>query len=346
MTETLPQPASTTTPVPTVETVLGPVAADALGTTLAHEHVFVRTPDSQTNWVRDWDDEAQVAGAVERLRELRATGVTTIVDPTVDGLGRDLVRLRLVAEQVPDLNIVVATGVYTYTDVPHYFTYRAAALPDGPDPMVDLFVRDIREGIQDTDTKAAFLKCAIDEHGPTPGVERVLRAVARAHLTTGAPIMVHTHPGTRSGAYVHRVLTEEGVDPTRVQLAHSGDSTDTDHLAELADTGYLLGMDRFGLDVILPFAERVAVVAELCRRGYAASMTLSQDAACHFDWADPDLLAALPNWHYLHVLRDVVPALRELGVEERDMTTMLVDNPRRWLTTPSLHHRTGHDGRR
>ncbi|WP_406288753.1 phosphotriesterase [Embleya sp. NBC_00896] len=315
-----------------VETVLGPVSTAALGTTLMHEHIFVLTADSQANWERDWDEEARVADAVTRLRALRATGVTTIVDPTVDGIGRNIPRVLRIAEQVPDLNIVVATGVYTYTDVPAYFRHRGpGALPGLPDPMVDLFVRDIREGIQGTDVKAALLKCAIDAQGLTPGVERVLRAVARAHLETNAPVMVHTHPGTRTGLDVRRVLDEEGVAAARVQLAHSGDTSDADHLTELADAGYLLGMDRFGLDTMMPFEERVAIVVEMCRRGYASSMVLSQDAACHIDWIAPDLMPLLPDWHYQHVLSDVVPALRAAGVAKRDVTAMLVENPRRWF---------------
>ncbi|MFF7249069.1 phosphotriesterase [Embleya sp. NPDC008237] len=319
-------------PVDEIETVLGPVPTAALGTTLMHEHIFVLTPDSQANWSPDWDEEARVADAVERLRALRAAGVTTIVDPTVDGLGRNVPRVRRIAEQVPDLNIVVATGIYTYVDVPAFFRHRGpGALPGLPDPMVDLFVRDIREGIQGTGVKAALLKCAIDEPGLTGGVERVLRAVARAHLETDVPIMVHTHPRTRTGSHVRRVLNEEGVPAARVQLAHSGDTDDADHLTELAEAGYLLGMDRFGLDTTMPFAERVAIVVEMCRRGHASSMVLSQDAACHIDWIDPELMPLLPDWHYRHVLNDVLPALRAHGVPDEDLTTMLVDNPRRWF---------------
>ena len=104
---------------------------------------------------------------------------------------------------------------------------------------------------------ATFLKCAIDEEGMTPDVERILRAVAKAHLETGAPVMVHTHPGTKRGLEVHKVLSGMGVDPTKVCLAHSGDSTDLDHLSELADYGYLLGMDRFGVDAYASLEDRV-----------------------------------------------------------------------------------------
>jgi phosphotriesterase-related protein len=314
-----------------VHTVRGPVETADLGLTLMHEHVFVLTADSQNQWAEPWDEQARVAEAVEKLSALAASGVRTIVDPTVDGLGRDVRRVARINEQV-DLNIVVATGVYTYADVPGYFSARGpGALRGLPDPMVDLFVRDIEQGIQGTDIRAAFLKCAIDHHGMTRGVERVLRACAQAQRRTGVPLMVHTNPGKRTGLEVQRVLAEEGVAPQHVLLAHSGDSTDADHLSGLAEAGFLLGMDRFGIDTTLDFDSRVGIVADMCARGHAGSMVLSQDAACHIDWVQPDLLAFLPNWHYLHVQKDVVPALLERGVTQEQVDTMLVANPRRYF---------------
>jgi phosphotriesterase-related protein len=316
----------------TVETVRGPIHTGDLGLTLMHEHVFVLTADTQQQWPDEWDEEVRVADAVDRLRQLAATGVRTIVDPTVDGLGRNIPRIARINEQVPELNIVVATGVYTYTEVPHFFEHRGPGLAPGlPEPMVDLFVRDITEGIQGTGVKAAFLKCAIDHQGLTKGVERVMRACAQAALQTGRPVMVHTHPGTKTGLEVRRVLADEGVPPSRVLLAHSGDSTDADHLTELAEEGFLLGMDRFGIEARGSFDHRVSIVVELCQRGFAGSMVLSQDAACYIDWIDQQAIPLMPNWTYFHVLRDVVPALLERGVTQEQVDELLVGNPRRFF---------------
>jgi phosphotriesterase-related protein len=321
-----------TTTVTEVETVRGPVPTAELGTTLMHEHVFVLTPDSQANWSDEWDEETKVAEAIDKLTQLTKVGVRTIADPTVDGLGRDIRRVARINEAVPDLNIVAATGVYTYADVPGFFAERGpGALPDLPEPMIDLFVRDIREGIQGTGIKAAFFKCAIDNHGLTPGVERVMRAVARAHAQTGAPIMVHNRPAGNTMDEVRRVLGEEGVDPRRVQLAHVGDSVDVDLLAGLAAEGFLLGMDRFGIDPILGFEDRVATVVALCRRGLSSRMVLAHDAVCYIDWLQPDLLPFLPNWNYLHIHNDVVPALLERGVTQDQLDDMLIHNPRTWF---------------
>ncbi|MFF2161982.1 MULTISPECIES: phosphotriesterase [unclassified Streptomyces] len=321
-----------------VETVRGPVDSATLERTYMHEHIFVLTPDVQQNYPGEWGDEgARIADAVDKLGALSSQGVRTVVDPTVIGLGRYIPRIQRVAEQLPDLNIIVATGCYTYGEVPFFFHHRGPALNEAagtevPDPMVDMFVGDIEDGIAGTGVKAGLLKCAIDQQGLTPGVERVMRAVAKAHLRTGTPITVHTHPGAHTGSEAKRVLCdEEGVDPGRVVLGHSGDTTDVDHLSELAEAGFVLGMDRFGINLETTFEARAETVVEMCRRGYADRMVLSQDASCYIDWIDPAVMPLLPQWHYLHIADEVLPYLERRGVTEEQIGTMLVDVPRRYF---------------
>jgi phosphotriesterase-related protein len=314
-----------------VETARGPVELDELGATLMHEHVFVLNEEIRRNYPGYWAEDERVDDAVARLTGLAGRGCTAIADPTVLGLGRDIGRISAIAGQI-DLHIIVATGLYTYNDVPLYFQYRGAEDPGGPgDPMTAMFIGDLTEGIAGTGIKAAFLKCAIEEE-MTLGVRRVLRAVAHAHQETGAPVMVHTHPGSRSGLAALEVLRAGGVDPARVLLGHSGDTAELEHLTELADTGALLGMDRFGLDILLPAEQRIATVAALCERGYAGSMVLSHDASCYIDWFTPEQIAAFaPNWHYEYLFDTVLPALRERGVTDAQIQTMLVDVPRRFF---------------
>lgn len=312
------------------ETVRGPIPTTDLGVTLMHEHVFVLSPEIMANYPNAWgDDDAREQAAVDKLNALKAIGVDTIVDPTVIGLGRYIPRIQRVAERT-NLNIVVATGVYTYNDVPMYFHFTGpGTLLNGPEPMVEMFVRDIAEGIAGTGIKAAILKCATDEPGVTPGVERVLRAVAQAHRATGVPITTHTHAGTRRGLEQQRIFAEEGVDLGRVIIGHSGDTTDLDYLGELIAAGSYIGMDRFGLDSFLSFEDRVDTVARMCESGHADRMVLAHDASCYIDWLPEAAIPfALPNWHYLHIHNDVLPALRQRGVTEDQISTMLIKNPR------------------
>ena len=311
-----------------VQTVLGPVDAGDLGRTLMHEHVFVLTADVQQNYPEEWgDEEARVADAVRRLRELPAHGIDTIVDVTVIGQGRNVARVKRIAQQVPELNIVVATGCYTFDEVPMYFWRRPPAV------MTELFVRDITEGIGHTGAKAGMLKCAVDEKGLTAGVEQVLRCVAQAHVRTDTPVTIHTHSASKHGPAILEILKEEGANLDRVVLGHSGDAVnDPGYLQAMAEAGLTLGMDRFGIDHFATFEDRSALVVELCRRGLADHMVLSHDTCCYIDWFAPGSLDNLKQWHYLHVSQDVLPYLRDHGVPEDQIETMLIRNPARILS--------------
>ena len=312
-----------------VPTVTGSIDTADLGPTLMHEHVFVISPEIIQNYGDYWDVEERIADGVAKLSDLAARGIRSIVDPTVIGLGRYLPWVQRVAEQV-DLQIVAATGLYTYNDVPFYFHYRGFIFDTDPDPMVGMFVKDITEGIADTGVKAGIIKCATDVDGLTPGVERVLRACARTHRQTGVPITTHTDAGTFRGRDQQRVFAEEGVDLSRVVIGHCGDSTDLDYLKELMDKGSMIGMDRFGVDVLLPFDDRVQVVADLCAQGYADRMVLAHDAACYMDWFTPEIQSAMaPNWHFNHISDDVLPELLSRGVTQDQVDQMLTANPKR-----------------
>lgn len=316
-----------------VETATGPIDPSLLGRTLMHEHIFVLSHEINQNCPESWgDEEARVRSAVGELRALKSRGIDTIVDMTVLGLGRFIPRIRRVAAMV-DVNIVVATGLYTFDELPIYFQRRRPGAHYDPcEEMRRVFVRDLVEGIPGAGVKAAVLKCATDRRGMTKGVELVLRAVAQAHCATGAPIATHADAATRRGLEQLRILEEEGVDLSRVVIGHCGDTTDLEYLESIVEKGSYLGMDRFGLDPILSFDRRVATVAALCRRGLAGGIVLSHDAACYCDWFEEAALAAtLPKWNFLHIPDDVLPALRERGVSDEQIRAMMVDNPRRVL---------------
>ena len=206
-----------------------------------------------------------------------------------------------------------------------------------------MFVRDIDEGIAGTGIKAAILKCATDEPGVTPGVERVLRAVAQAHRQTGVPISTHTHAATRRGLEQQRIFAEEGVDLSRVVIGHSGDTTDIDYLEELIGNGSYIGMDRFGAGRVPADTESGSTPWRRCASGATPTRWCCPTTrrASSTGFRRRLVPVVLPNWHYLHIHNDVCPALRERGVTEEQITTMLVDNPRRIFSTAGWVLMTG-----
>src|SRR5215813_3181981 len=127
----------------TLETVRGTVDVASLGRTLMHEHVFVFQQEAFQNYghvwgAPYWDEEERVADAIEKLQSVKAAGIDTIVDCTAPGLGRYVPRLQRINAEV-DLNIVVATGLYAFIELPNFFKYRT------PEEVAEFFVREIRE---------------------------------------------------------------------------------------------------------------------------------------------------------------------------------------------------------
>jgi phosphotriesterase-related protein len=323
-----------------VETVRGPVETAELGRTLMHEHVFTVSTEIALNYpLLSWDGEREtrLAEAVTKLTTLKAHGIDTIVDLTVLGLGRDVATVAQVNAQV-DLNIIAATGLYTFDLLPGFVENRPPGYRGSTtdrDILVDMFVTDITTGIAQSGVKAAILKCCTETQGLTPGVDRVLRAVSRAHRETGVPISTHTNAKAETGLLQQQVFAEEGVDLSRVVIGHSGDTTDLDYLKRLMEAGSLIGMDRCGLfrRSMPTFEQRVDTIAALCGLGYADRMVLSHDACCHLDLLPGFDDRRFPRWVYTHVSDEVVPALIERGVTDAQVDLMLAGNPRRVFET-------------
>jgi phosphotriesterase-related protein len=325
--------------VATVETVTGPVDSSELGTTLIHEHLRTRDEAVHQQW-----PQAKASGgiperehpgdgydaAIEVAKAAVELGVKTICDPTAMFLGRDVDFMKRVSEET-GLQVVPCTGIYTYDHLPPFFVGR------DPDQIADLFVADIEEGIQGTEIKAAFIKCAADEPGVTENVEKVHRAAARASVRTGAPIMAHSRPASETGPRQVEIFLEEGVEPSNIQIAHTGDTDDLDYIERLLETGVWIGLDRYGLEMFLPYEQRQATTLALLERGYVDRVFLSADSCGTIDWFPQAVIeqmlaaGAAKDWDIRIVPQRVIPDLKEAGVTDDQLETITVANPVAWL---------------
>ncbi len=304
-----------------ISSVLGEIDTSELGFTLMHEHILVLSWSMRQSFPDWFDRAAHIEHAVKEALAAKERGVKTIVDLTTINLGRDIEIIREVAEKA-EMQIIAATGFY-WTEEPWFQGWEA-------DNLAEFLMKDITKGIQGTGVKPGIIKAATDHLGVTPVNRKLLEASARLHRATGLPLSTHTDVHTRTGLAQQDVFEEEGVDLTRVIIGHCGDTEDIDHLEEILKRGSFIGMDRFGIDILLPMEKRVSMVAELCRRGYADRMVLAHDASCHIDWFPKELVRQMaPRWNFRHVPDDVIPALRKEGVTEEQIRTMTVTNPRR-----------------
>lgn len=311
--------------MPSVETVLGPIDAVALGFTLSHEHVLVAmgADNHHYPWLFDW--EGTRTNAVRELSQAKAGGVDTIIDLTTPDLGRDVEFVRDVASAT-GVNIVVATGIWR--DVPRSFWERSL------DRIADIFVREIEAGIGETGIKAGVIKVANDAEGVTPEAERVLRGAARALKRTGCPISTHHWAPGEVGRRQVEIFLDEDAPMERICIGHSADTTDVAYLESLLQTGVYLSMDRYpGSDGRPDWRQRNATVKELIARGWAHRLMLGHDyapapvSARHR--ADG---SAAGTTGYLFLSTVALPALRDDGVSWETIDLMMREVPRRFLT--------------
>jgi phosphotriesterase-related protein len=318
----------------TVETVGGRIDVDELGLTLIHEHFFSSDEAVTAQWPHVREQEREFELALESAAAVKSHGVKTVVEPTAMLLGRDVNASERLASQA-GLNIIVCTGIYTYDHLPQFLLNR------DEDFIADLFVHDVEQGIQGTEIKAAFIKCAADEPGVNERIEKIHRAAARASLRTGAPIMAHSRPASNTGPRQVEIFLEEGVSPEKIHIAHCGDTDDLDYIQGLLDKGVYIGLDRYGIDLFLPTPQRNATTLELLNRGHAERMFLSQDfdipIANGLDWYPPEVIeqlqsaGAATDWSMTFLFESVIPTLKEGGMTDEQLGTMMVENPKRWL---------------
>jgi len=309
----------------TINSVLGPLNTTELGFTLMHEHVMCGFAGVLPNYPELLGDNMMEV-AVDDLRKAKAGGVDTIVDATTLDLGRDI-NLLAEASRRSGVNIVACSG--WWLDVPPFFAGISR------DQLADLFTREVEEGISGTGIKAGILKPASDLTGVTPEQEVVLRAVGRAHLRTGVPVMLHSYSPGQVGKQQLGILKEEGVDLRRVKMDHSNDTTDVEYLAWLLEQGCYLGMDRYPGRNVSTLA-RTKTMKALIDMGHADRICPSHDRlvlrvmAANPMITEEERLRINPHG-FLYVKEVAFQQLREMGVSEDIVSTLCVNGPRNFF---------------
>jgi 5-phospho-D-xylono-1,4-lactonase len=260
-----------------VQTVLVPVAPDALGPTDAHEHLFLRTP------ALPGEEFTELEPMVAEASAVHAAGARAVADLTPIGLGRDPRALRLLAERT-GLHVIAATGFHR--DVHYPAGHWVHTEPE--EVLTELLVTDLTTGMDERDwqgprprpspARAGIVKLGASYHALTPSERRRLAAGARAAAATGAPVAVHCEQGTMAHELLD-LLLEHGVPPGRVALAHLDHNPDTGLHAELAERGAFLMYDGAGKVKYHPDSLLVELVGRMAEAGHAGSLLLGGDTA-------------------------------------------------------------------
>lgn len=295
-----------------LHTTLGPKRADELGMILPHEHVFVdlRTPD-QPGYA-EADPDGVVAVMSPRIEELKARGVTALVECSTGGVGLR-VDIDLAVSRATGFPIVVPTGNYREPWIPAWVAQASE------DELEAWMLRDLTEGVGRTGVKAAWIKLSAGDDGITPLETRILRAAARAAAATGAVIGSHTIRG-RVVLDQLDIIEKAGGDPSRYIAIHAQMEPDFELNREVAARGCFIEYDHIGR---APDDEVATLILRAIDAGLAGQMLLSHDLG----WFDPALPRGGRQQPYTRLSDVMLPLLAERGVDAETLHRITVDNP-------------------
>ena len=339
-----------------VESVTKTLTENELGTVTTHEHVLLDLTafyqalpvegieDPATQKVEMWNlgilsrdcyalkdnlllDDEQVA--IDELNFFKNAGGTTVVDASLDGIGRDpeaLVRIS----KATGLNIIMGTGFYVGETHPK-------ALDDMTDEEIgELMVKELNEGVNGV--KAGYIgEIGISEIFDDKE-RRVLRAAAHAQKKTGVAINVHINPWTINGLEAVDILLDKGVAPEKICVSHIDVENREEYIYALLKKGVYVEFDNFGKEyyikrevrnsgygLFVHDIDRVKLLKKMIDDGYLSQILLSCDVCLK------NLLHKYGGWGYDHLLTNVVPMMEDEGITNEQIETMLKINPKNWL---------------
>ncbi|HLR55116.1 MAG TPA: phosphotriesterase-related protein [Pseudogracilibacillus sp.] len=311
-----------------IETVTGTIPIDEMGKTLIHEHFLFGYPGFEGDvTLGRFNQEEAVENAVTAARNVMEYGVKTVVDPTPNECGRNPKVLKEVSE-ITGLQIVCATGFYYEGEgAPPYFKFRQM-LGTAEEDIYEMFITEVKDGIAGTEIRPGIIKLASSKGEITPYEQMFFEAAARVHRETGILLVTHTQEGTM-GLEQAKLLIDLGVDPAKIVIGHMCGNTDSEYHKQTLQTGVKIGFDRFGIQQLVGAPmdeERMITLTGLVKQGYENQIMLSHDSINHWLGRPPEMnesvASLVKNWHPTHLFENIIPELKEKGIEEKRIEAM------------------------
>jgi len=266
---------------------------------------------------------------LKEMKELKSAGGATVVENTTFGIQRDLDFLRKVQKE-SGVNVVLGTGYYVEKVHPGDMKAKTVEF------LAEFMRSEIEDGCEGTD-----LKCgAMGELGCswplTPNEKKVLQAAAIVQSDNNAPVIIHPGRDSKAPFEIVRIFQEAGGKADRTIMSHLDRTLHSDEdILEFAALGSFCEYDLFGIEVShyqmapcdMPSdAERIKRVKLLIENGYLNNVTISHDIHTKHR------LKAYGGHGYTHILENVVPMMKSRGVTQEQINTILIDNPKSWLS--------------
>jgi len=299
-----------------VMTVNGPISPEQLGFTLIHEHIFLSILADYLDTDRVLDDPES---AYVELMHYRNAGGVTLVDQTNRGLEQQPEAVREISKKT-GLNIVLGCGWYRepfYDDS----LYRTKT-----NDIADEMIKDLSDGIDDTDVKAGIIgELGAHETWVSPVEERVLRAGARAHLQTGVTIATH---GLFAPVGLKQldILSEEGVNPQRVIVGHAHDYPYHEYHIEIAKRGAFISFDGMQDDNQFLLKRDLSNIKKIVDAGFIHKLLLSHDVCVNSHY----IMNGGSGYNFISTR--LFPYLSEIGLNKNEFKQIMIENSKNAFT--------------
>jgi phosphotriesterase-related protein len=346
-----------------VNTVLGRIESKDLGITLSHEHIILnawgdimtRNPPpelaeaAKSKIFREkvslsnlgalklnctavldnliYDD---VGLAVKEIDKFRDLGGNTIVEVTNEKMGRDVLKLKEISRET-GTNIICSTGFYVDANHPDYVEEYDI------DRLAEIMISEIEDGISDTSIKAGVIGEIGVSRTLLPDEEKVLKASAIAQKRTGAAEYIHIWPFGSEGIKVMDILEKTDIDPGKVVIGHVDGKIDHLYYRELLSRGVNIGFEHFGKEFREEIDNKFYLIPNDLERTMAIYQLLEEDGEnlekimISTDRCLKMELTSYGGMGYEHILKNIVPMMRKVGFSQKNIDTLLIDNPRRLL---------------
>ena len=298
-----------------INTVLGEIAPEELGTTYIHEHLYVAPDELERYYSYTLDIPAK---SVEEARSFKDAGGKTIVDMTPLAYGRNPEALREIS-RAADINIICVTGFHKDLWLPRWFDQLSDS------EVRSEITREIVDGIGYSKVHPGAIKIGTSLNEVTDRERRSISLVAPLAQEFKLPMITHCDKGTMGEEQI-KLIRRAGMDLEHVCLSHTDLTVDVNYMKRLIDSGVSLSIDHIGRDLKGHDHERVAIISELVKSGYEDQLCLAGDMG------KKDYFKAYggkPGLSY--ILTDLRKYLLE-EIDEKAFEKMVEDNPRRVLS--------------
>lgn len=301
-----------------IMTVNGWLDTDKMGITLTHEHIMVDFIGGDSTGYHRWNKDSVVKRVLPYLEEIKEYGCKTFIDCTPAYLGRDPLVLKSLAQKT-GMNIVTTTGYYGAMNdnfMPEHARDMTA------EQLADIWLKEWNEGIEESGIRPGIIKIAVQGDSVLSDLHRkIVRAAALTHLGSGLTIVSHTVSGSPAFEQLE-ILKDEGVSPEAFTWTHSQSGTNEER-AKAAEMGAWISLDYVNEDKE-NISFYIEMIGYLKQHGHLDRILISHDAG----WYQVGQPGGGNFRPYTAVFTHLLPAMKENGFTDEEITQILEKNPR------------------